>query len=72
MAKMVLNKVGNIIVNVLKKSSRPLSTYEIAKLANISWATANTYCYKLKSFDFMDCKNEEVKVGVKRIIWWLK
>jgi len=66
-----LDKVDELIRSTLKSSKKPLSTYEIAKTANLSWATANTHCYKLKSFGIIEGKYEEARIGIKRIIWWL-
>ena len=65
------NKVDKLIKDILRKEKK-LSTYEIAKKIGISWGTANSHCYKLKSFGIVDCKNEETKVGMGRIVWWLK
>ena len=67
-----LDKVDELIQSTLKESKKPLSTYEIAKYATLSWSTANTHCYKLKSFGILDGKYEEARIGIKRIIWWLK
>ena len=66
-----LDKVDKLIKEFLKKSSRPVSTYDIAKKLNISWSTANTHCYKLMAYGVVEGKNEEVKIGVKRVVWWL-
>ena len=58
---------------ILASSSKPLSTYEIAKKAKISWPTANTHCYKLKSMGRISCQEEHRAVGVgKRVLWSLK
>ena len=66
-----LDKVDDLIKSKLKGLKKPLSTYEIAKNANLSWATANTHCYKLKSFGVIDGKYEEARIGIKRVVWWL-
>ena len=65
------SKVDRLIRDVLKKE-KSLSTYEIAKKIGISWSTANSHCYKLKAFGVIDCKDEETKLGMRRIVWWLK
>ena len=65
-----INKVDKLIKSALKE--KKLSTYEIAKKIGVSWSTANSHCYKLKSFGVIDCKDEETKVGMKRIVWWIK
>jgi predicted transcriptional regulator len=71
MTEISLSKVDKLIRNVLMKSDKPLSTYEIAKKTDLSWSTANTHCYKLKSFGIVNGKNEETKTGMKRVVWWL-
>ena len=67
-----LGKVEKLIVDAIRKSKKPMSTYEIAKSVSISWSTANIHCYKMKSFGVLDCREEEAKIGVKRIVWWIK
>jgi len=67
----LLGKADKIIMKLLKKSERALSTYEIAKMLNLSWATANTHCYKLMSLGEISGRNEEVKIGMRRIVWVL-
>ena len=65
--------VGTVIQKILKDSKDPLSTYEIAKLAKISWSTANTHCYKLKDESLIDGKLETAKVGAgRKMLWWVK
>lgn len=66
-----LGKADRVIVRFLEKSERLVSTYEIAKSLNLSWATVNTHCYKLMSFGVISGRNEEVKIGMKRIVWGL-
>ncbi len=66
-----LDKVDELIKSKLKGSKKPRSTYEIAKIANLSWATANAHCYKLRSFGIIDGKYEEARIGIKRVVWWL-
>ncbi|NOR84745.1 HTH domain-containing protein [archaeon] len=64
--------VGEVIVRFLKESKTPLSTYEIAKKASISWSTANTHCYKLKDEGIIDGKLEMADVGAsKKMLWWI-
>jgi len=65
--------VSEIILKILKEEGKPLSTYEIAKKANISWSTANTHCYKLKDEGKIDGKLETATIGSSRkMMWWLK
>ncbi len=57
---------------ILKTSRQPLSTYQIAKQAKISWSTANIHCYKLKSEGKIDGKMEKAEVGSgKKMVWWI-
>jgi predicted transcriptional regulator len=65
-----LDKVDRMIKDFLKKSSQPISTYDIAKRLNISWSTANTHCYRLMAYGVIASKNEEVRISVKRVVWW--
>ena len=65
--------VDQITEKILKSSERPLSTYELAKQANISWSTANIHCYKLKAQGRIKGKLEAAKVGSgKKMLWWIK
>lgn len=66
-----LGKVEKLVFDTIKKAKNPISTYELAKKAKVSWSTANTHCYKLKSLGLIDSKNEEIKIGSKRIVWWI-
>ncbi|NOQ55516.1 MAG: hypothetical protein GQ477_01780 [Nanohaloarchaea archaeon] len=68
---MSLGKADKIILKLLTMSERALSTYEIAKKLNLSWATANVHCYKLMSLGAISGRNEEVKIGMRRIVWTL-
>ena len=65
--------VSEMILKVLKESSEPVSTYELAKKVGISWSTANTHCYKLKDAGKIDNKEIVQKIGAgKKVIWFLK
>lgn len=64
--------VDQITQQILKKSKLPISTYELAKQANISWSTANIHCYKLKSEGKIKGKIEQANVGQgKKMLWWI-
>lgn len=67
-----MSKTDDLIKAVLVRSKKPLSTYEVAKLAGISWSTVNMHCYKLKSNGIVESKEEEAKTGAKKVVWWLK
>ncbi|RLI95646.1 MAG: hypothetical protein DRO92_01640 [Candidatus Altiarchaeales archaeon] len=66
-----INAVDRIIMLALKKSKRPLSTYQIAKNANLSWSTANTHCYKLKSIGVLHMQRVRNHLGQTKVIWKL-
>ena len=67
-----MSKTDDLIRSALARSKKQLSTYEVAKLAGISWSTANMHCYKLKANGIVDCREEEGKTGAKKVVWWLK
>ncbi len=65
--------VSVIIQKILGESKEPLSTYEIAKKANLSWSTVNIHSYKLKDQGIIDCRLEVAEVGSgKKMLWFLK
>ncbi len=65
--------VSEMILKILKESSEPVSTYELAKKLGISWSTANTHCYKLKDAGKIDNKLIVPKIGAgKKVLWFLK
>lgn len=65
--------IDEMILKVLEEAGRPLSTYEIAKRAGISWGAANMYCYKLKDEGLIEKKVVLPAVGqTKKVLWWLK
>lgn len=65
--------VGEVVLKLLRDAKKPISTYEIAKKASISWSTANTHCYKLKDEGIIDGKLEMADVGSsKKMLWWIK
>lgn len=65
--------VDVITERILARAPRPLSTYEIARSAGISWSTANAHCYKLKSIGRIVCEEHRAEVGAgKKMLWSLK
>jgi predicted transcriptional regulator len=70
---MILSEIDKKILNLLKKLKSPLSTYQIAKKVNVTWPTAISHCYKLKSLGLIENKQEESKFGSKeKVVWWSK
>jgi DNA-binding CsgD family transcriptional regulator len=68
---MILSDVDKRILSLLKQSKEPLSTYQIAKMADVTWPTANSHCYKLKSMNKVESKLEKSKFGSKeKVVWW--
>ncbi|OYT27174.1 MAG: hypothetical protein B6U97_02200 [Candidatus Altiarchaeales archaeon ex4484_96] len=64
-----INAVDRLILLAMKRVNKPLSTYQIAKNANISWSTANTHCYKLKSIGVLDMKRVKNHFGQTKVMW---
>jgi len=70
---MILSAIDKKILELLKKTKKPLSTYQIAKKSNVTWPTAISHCYKLKSLDLIQSKYEKSKFGLKKkVVWWIK
>ena len=70
---MRLSPVDQKILKILRESKEPLSTYEIGKKTEMTWSTANSHCYKLKSMRLIDGKTEKSKFGLgEKIVWWIK
>jgi predicted transcriptional regulator len=70
---MILSEIDKKILNLLKKLKSPLSTYQIAKKVSVTWPTAISHCYKLKSMGLIESKIEETKFGSKeKVVWWSK
>ncbi|MBN2203073.1 MAG: winged helix-turn-helix domain-containing protein [Candidatus Aenigmarchaeota archaeon] len=70
---MITTEVDKKILEVLKKAKKPMSTYLIAKHSKITWPTANSHCYKLKSMGLIGSKVEKSSHGPKeKIMWWAK
>ncbi|MEA3255716.1 MAG: hypothetical protein U9Q22_07785 [Candidatus Altiarchaeota archaeon] len=66
-----LAPIDRLIVITLKSRGKPLSTYELAKETKISWSTANTHCYKLKSVGLVDRRSVRSHFGQKKVFWSL-
>ncbi|OYT27177.1 MAG: hypothetical protein B6U97_02215 [Candidatus Altiarchaeales archaeon ex4484_96] len=64
-----LSAVDKLILNVLDKSKRPLSTYQIGKRTKVSWSTANTHCYKLKALGKVDMEVVNNHLGQSKMLW---
>jgi predicted transcriptional regulator len=70
---MILSDVDKKILDILKKIKSPMSTYQIAKKVEVTWPTAISHCYKLKSMGLIESKYEESKFGPKqKVVWWVK
>lgn len=68
----VLDQLDKFILSTLRTSKEPITTYELAKIAKVSWSTVNSRCYKLKSVGKIKGKTETSPMGLrKKKIWWL-
>ena len=67
----LVTPIDRLITTALKDSGKPLSTYRIAKCANVSWSTANAHCYKLKSLGVLDLRTVKSHTGQKKVFWQL-
>ena len=67
-----MTKADELIVEILEKANKPLTTYQIAKEAGISWATVTIHCQKLKYMRVLESSVEESKIGTKKVLWWVK
>jgi predicted transcriptional regulator len=66
---MRLSRIDKKILKILKQE--PLTTYKVAKKANISWASAISHCYKLKSYGMIEGRPEKPKFGDREaMLWW--
>jgi len=65
-----LTPVDKAILNSLKNANKPLSTYKLSKISELSWSTVNTHCYKLKSMGLVDSKVQRSKFGGKKLFWF--
>jgi predicted transcriptional regulator len=66
-----LDRIDELVIELLRKSEKPVSTYKIAKEVKIAWSTVNIHCYKLKSLGIMDEKTVTSPVGQKKVMWKL-
>ncbi len=66
-----LDRIDDYIIDLLTKSSEPLTTYKIAKKIGIAWSTVNIHCYKLKSMGILKEKMEKPERGRRKTIWAL-
>jgi len=68
----MFNMKDKEIIDLLKRSSDPLSTYQIAKDLKMSWSTANLHCFKLKTFGKIECEFKDSKFGQgMKMVWWI-
>ncbi|HEX54538.1 MAG: hypothetical protein DRO95_04105 [Candidatus Altiarchaeales archaeon] len=66
-----LDRIDDIIMEILEKSDKPMTTYKIAKEGKIAWSTANTHCYKLKALGILEEKTIRTEIGQKKVVWKL-
>jgi len=61
--------LDSLIQDLLRKSRKPLSTYELAKKTGVSWSTANIHCFKLKTAGVVKNRVEQRLGARMRVIW---
>ncbi len=68
-----LDEIDELIIKILKKAGKPLTTYQITKESGLSWSTIHTHLYKLMSLGHVSGELQKAKIGErKKRIWWLK
>jgi len=63
-----MNRIDKLILELLRKSPKPMSTYEIARKAKLTWSTVITHCYKLKSRGLLEEKTIVSPFGQKKVV----
>jgi predicted transcriptional regulator len=66
-----IDRIDELIIGLLNKSGKPVSTYKIAKETKLAWSTINIHCYKLKSLGLMDETTQVSHIGQKKVMWKL-
>lgn len=66
-----IDRIDELILELLGKSEKPMSTYKIAKEAKLAWSTVNIHCYKLKSLNLLEEKTIISSIGQKKVMWKL-
>lgn len=66
-----LSGIDKEIIELLTKEGNPLSTYKVAKRADVSWATANAHLKDLQIKEFVKSEETESK-GKKSRVWWIE
>ncbi|RLI89754.1 MAG: hypothetical protein DRO62_00965 [Candidatus Altiarchaeales archaeon] len=66
-----MDRIDELIIELLGKSEKPMSTYKIAKEAKLAWSTVNIHCYKLKALNLLEEKTIISPIGQKRVMWKL-
>ena len=65
--------VGEVATEILRSADRPISTYELAKRAKVSWSTMNMHCFRLSAKGVIKGREEKAPVGLgKKMLWSLK
>lgn len=64
-----IDRIDELILELLMKSEHVMSTYKIAKEAKLAWSTVNIHCYKLKSLNLIEEKTTTSPIGQKKVVW---
>mgnify|MGYP002069622128 CR=1 FL=1 len=64
--------IDDVILEILKASAEPLSTYQVTKKLKVSWSTANTHLFKLKIEGKINSEEVNFIYGrVKKNVWFI-
>ncbi|RLJ06329.1 MAG: hypothetical protein DRP13_03940 [Candidatus Aenigmatarchaeota archaeon] len=63
-------EIDKLILKVLKEQG-PMTTYQLAKITGLSWATVNVHCYKLKLEGQLYGELKKT-ISEKKMLWSLK
>lgn len=66
-----IDRIDELMLELLEKSEKPMSTYKIAKEAKLAWSTVNIHCYKLKSLNLIEERRDISHIGQKKVVWKL-
>ncbi|MBN2013671.1 MAG: hypothetical protein JW778_00675 [Candidatus Altiarchaeota archaeon] len=66
-----IDRIDELVIELLSKGGKPISTYKIAKEAKLAWSTVNIHCYKLKSLGLIEEQTIMSPIGQKKVVWKL-
>jgi len=66
-----LSETDKDIIESLTKEKDPITTYEVAKRIDVSWATASSHLKDLQIKGLVKSEEKESK-GKKSRVWWIE